>query len=175
VYILCDRSNPGIYKVGSSENERTMEVRTKELKRKCKVEVWRVDRSVGLTRHFKRLEDLLHAELEPYKHVPECYCRIKHREWFKGDLDIAKAVLRRWEGFVRQEPWKGDQGLTTFWERRLYDLISEFDTEGQDQAQSRGGLWDRFVSQPSAVDYGHYIRWWRSYKRRGTMALAPKS
>lgn len=56
--------------------------------------------------HYKRLEKLVHSELDEYGYKQICHTSCEHREWFEADEDHVVAVAQKWCTWMRQDPYK---------------------------------------------------------------------
>ncbi|KAK6072310.1 hypothetical protein SCUP515_07391 [Seiridium cupressi] len=98
-------------------------------------------------RLYKRAEQLMHKELEEYRHSWRCRCKVNHKEYFNVDKEVGLEVVQRWREFCRREPYDSDGELRPFWADRLnkFNIICGNPGAHLDH-ESRARRWSKFMN-----------------------------
>ncbi|KAI1847404.1 hypothetical protein JX265_005535 [Neoarthrinium moseri] len=98
-------------------------------------------------RLYVRAEQLMHRELEDFRHSFKCQCKVKsHREYFNVDKSVALEVVQRWREFCKREPYDEDGKLRSFWEHRLRQFNTYGDSGTKIDHPERADRWRRFMN-----------------------------
>ena len=112
VYAIRD---PGLdlVKIGFTKNE--IRGRYVQIRNKCElsktVHVVEDAKNIPVLA-YKRLEELIHADLAPHRWYFHCECGLErgkklteHHEWYQVTDDVAIRTIRIWTDFIRQNPY----------------------------------------------------------------------
>ena len=100
LYVYWNKANFGYYKIGYSCDD--VSIRLKKWQTQCKHSAQQLCCTLDKVPNVKRLERLVHAELNDYRVEEKCCrgCRKSHREWFKVDLKLIKKSIRFWTDWL---------------------------------------------------------------------------
>ncbi|KIW72509.1 hypothetical protein PV04_00694 [Phialophora macrospora] len=90
-----------------------------------------------LVPHAKRLESIIHTELQSCRKIQSCpRCCKDHQEWFAISHADSREVLTRWSTWILQRPYV-DGKLTDEWK----DHLAANDLKSLDDSTSLAGFW----------------------------------
>lgn len=91
--------------------------------------------------HAKRLESIIHMELQAMRKVHSCRrCKGNHREWFTIMHRDSREVVTRWSKWILQRPYV-DGDLTQEWK----DHLAKKDFGSVDEDVSLANLWQSII------------------------------
>jgi hypothetical protein len=145
VYIYFDPKSPGELKIGKSHPGRGAGIRVSQQGKKCEIDA-------KLLVHFEMpcapqyMERFVQLELEEYQvDLLKCPCGTRHREWFRCKLELAMAVVLKWQAFSASMPYKANGGLKDIW-------LGEIQAAKDEAEQVRQGI---IHSRENAVERWH--------------------
>ncbi|KAK9784198.1 hypothetical protein AB5N19_03293 [Seiridium cardinale] len=145
--ITAECSGQKLVKIGVTKNYE--QSRLDNIARNCQhVLVDEQDDPVHMPiRLYKRAEQLMHKELEEYRHSWRCRCKMSHKEYFNVDKEVGLEVVQRWREFCRREPYDSDGKLRPFWADRLnkFNIICGNPGAHLDH-ESRARRWAKFMN-----------------------------
>lgn len=93
--------------------------------------------------HAKRLESIIHTELQSCRKVQSCpKCCKDHREWFAVSHAESREVLTRWSTWILQQPYV-DGKLTDEWK----DHLGTKDFKSTDDSTCLAGFWRTIIDE----------------------------
>lgn len=149
IYVAASPEKPGRVKIGQTNKESV--IRKRKIESDCKLELDLMHSTPFRIKHFKRVENIVHAELQQFQRKWRCdnhsggHTR-EHKEWFELDEDTAYSVIERWAAFAVQDPWTEADELKTFWTDKLEELrLPETANTYQDHV-ARHDYWQSFIA-----------------------------
>lgn len=101
--------------------------------------------------HAKRLESIVHAELQACRKVQSCpKCDREHREWFTVSSADARDVVTRWGTWMLQQPYR-DGKLTDEWGSHL----SKQDFHSIEESKSVADVWEAITDVARRAESKH--------------------
>ena len=156
-----------LIKIGFTTAERP-ETRLKRLRSSCKLPVAAKivedpDRVAVLA--FKRLEELVHADLAPHRWYFDCECGLQrgkclypteHHEWYELSDDVALQTVRLWRDFIAQDPYGSlelnrESQLQAIWAKRIEGRNGVSEEETHADHGTRLTRWKTMFQNPSEV------------------------
>jgi hypothetical protein len=96
-----------------------------------------------LVPHAKRLESIIHTELQSSRKIQSCpRCCKNHQEWFAVAHAESREVLTRWSTWILQRPYV-DGKLTDKWK----DHLGTMDLKSVDDSTSLAEFWGTIIDE----------------------------
>lgn len=151
VYIYEAASEPGVFKIGSTD--RTVTERMEEIEQTCGRRLIEHYRS-ELLPFAQCAEKLCHEMLSFYRRRYPCSkctnsiteLAVRHEEWFEVPLEVARDCANLWTTFLRERPYDTDGKLSLCRRERLGNTEGCDGSERHRDHRIRHQRWHTFVS-----------------------------